>query len=135
MKYRIWDKVEKCYFEPVYQAHEGNTSEIFLTPSGDLMWFRNGTKIHESAFKGRFVVEFGIGQPDKKGKEMFEGDILHLSNRDNFGKVRVVFSQSAFRLVPLCDLFNTAQLLENTLPWFRHEVIGSHLENPELLGE
>lgn len=36
-KYRIWDKQENKWFEPVYKGYEGQIFDLALNPRGDLI--------------------------------------------------------------------------------------------------
>ena len=71
-KFRVWDKKNKCYVKPIYEAHRGKIFEPLISMSGDLLIREYGRFAHESVleFKDRFMVEWSTSQIDKHGVEL-----------------------------------------------------------------
>jgi len=75
--FRVWDKAKKKFFEPVFNASQGQLSEMLLSQAGELMLREMSGITHcPSVHLDRFVTLFSTGYADKKGKEIFDGDIL-----------------------------------------------------------
>ena len=94
---------------------------------------------NESEYNGTEIIDYTLmqstGLTDKNGKEIFEGDILKVTNLSSwlevvsFNEDKAMFvSKETKRKVeetPLYDLFNT--------DIFEVEIIGNIYENPELV--
>lgn len=125
LKFKIWDKKECKWFEPIYKAYEGELLDLSITLSGELLMRTiDEPAIHESMFKYRFEIVQFTGLYDKNGKEIYEGDIIDSTMRFcNYGTV--IFNNGKFvsyvencENVDLCNLVNI-------------DVIGNIYENPE----
>lgn len=133
-KYRIWDKQENKWFEPIYKGYEGQIFDLALNPSGDLIAHCEGITIdgrsglvHESCFPDRFEIQFSTGIKDKNEKYIYEGDIVRCYGGE--------FCQGVYeydeliRIDSLTDPFTMLYLTESG----NLEVVGNIYKNPELL--
>ena len=127
-RYRAWDKIHKTMYEvDDVMSIDFGKSEI----SVKTLFFErtNYYKFDD------IVLMQSTGLRDKNGKEIFEGDILRVTNLSSWLEV-VSFNEDKATFVsketkrkveetPLYDLFNT--------DIFEVEIIGNIYENPELL--
>ena len=122
LKFRVWDKINKCWYEPIFEAHKGRLKELTITLSGDLdMRTMEGT-MHSSMFPDQYELMQFTGLHDKNGKSIFEGDIV----KDDTLIMRIEYINSSF-----CKCNDKGN-------WIIHshdclEIIGNIFENPELL--
>lgn len=130
-KFRIWDLEQKKFFS--YDDFRKFDVEFNFDPTTN--------EVVCEYDKKRYVVIQSTGLKDKNGKLIFEGDILkgrksktcspHSSRMiDKIGVVEIpddMFIASCRDTVNNCTLFCQCE-------WNNTEVIGSILENPELIG-
>lgn len=115
LKFRVWDKERKCFF---------NNDEVVIYPNGEESFFNADYDFTEC------VVEQCTGLMDKNGRLIYEGDIVKNIEQ----RIRVVFDEQRY-----CFMFeyqNTRaykpisciDVLDDEL-----EIIGNIHENPELV--
>lgn len=122
-KYRAWDKE----YKEMVQVDALVFDEQIIKAT-----YKNGNVVKEDL--KNYVLMQSTGLRDKNGKEIFEGDILKVTNLSiwlevvSFNKNKAMFvSKEVKRKVeetPLYDLFNT--------DIFEVEIIGNIHTNPEL---
>lgn len=77
LKFRIWDKKNKKFFEPTFEAHKGKVEDLTITPSGELI--KRTMKIcseHESMFKNQYIIEQYSTIKSHHDQEIYEGDVI-----------------------------------------------------------
>ena len=119
--FRVWDKEEKVMLYP-----EDDVIDICFSKRGiDVI----NTSISEWLREGTFELLEHTGLKDKKGKMIFEGDIVR--HRDNqLAKIRndeIIFEDGGFIAK------SHSSLQRRTFIGITMEVIGNIYENPELL--
>lgn len=122
-RYRAWDKE----FKEMVQVDALVFDEQIIKAT-----YKNGNVVKEDI--KNYVLMQSTGLRDKNGKEIFEGDVLKVTNLSSwlevvsFNKDKAMFvSKETERKVeetPLYDLFNT--------DIFEIEIIGNIHTNPEL---
>lgn len=122
-KYRAWDKE----FKEMVQVDALVFDEQIIKAT-----YKNGNIVKEDL--KNYVLMQSTGLKDKNGKEIFEGDVLKVTNLSSwlevvsFNEKKAMFvSKETKREVeetPLYDLFNT--------DIFEVEIIGNIHTNPEL---
>lgn len=123
-RYRVWDKE----FKEMVQVDALVFDEQIIKAT-----YKNGNVVKEDL--KNYVLMQSTGLRDKNGKEIFEGDVLKVTNLSiwlevvSFNKNKAMFvSKEVKRKVeetPLYDLFNT--------DIFEVEIIGNIWEDGELL--
>lgn len=132
LKMRIWDGAQFLFCDLGKHLHLLEISERG-TPFIPLVL--NYPEIND----GTFVVQHFAGVKDKKGKEIYEGDILtgsYQSDTDvKSNNKLVIFEDGAFKFVIRSDWVITLKFLLNKseINRLKLRVIGNKFENPELL--
>lgn len=138
LKFRAWNTTTNTWYKPVFDASNGNLHELMISFKGDLLAHTIEGIEHESVFKDQYIINQYIGYPDKNGKEIYEGDIINITNysynnsegkreesieRQTINDMRDYFQYKGYSEIELCELWDSENL----------EIIGNIYENPELL--
>lgn len=122
-KYRAWIKKEKCFADQVRDIRP-QLYEI------DLCW--EGAWDYDCFSLDDVVLMQSTGLHDKNGKEIFEKDILDYNGRKVIVKWHGSYACFIYKFVD--ELKNrTAEWQPLYLSYYKFEIIGNSLENPELL--
>lgn len=133
LKFRIWDKEENKFFEPIYEAYKGRLLDLSICLGGDIM--RRTLEFpaeHESNFPNRYIKSQYLGLKDIHKKEYYVGDIGQFDNGDRF-----VLKMEWFLQVYV-DWIGDADCEDQARDLYRIEqakIIGNIYQNPELLNE
>ncbi len=138
IKFRVWDKENNCWYQPVYEAYKGNLEHLLISLNGSLNIRTMTSLIHESGgFPDRFIMTQYTGLKDKNGKEIYEGDIvkydceLYIINFGFWEPGNGDHIQSAYGYY--LDPVNKEKRYYEYCPDETCEIIGNIHENPELL--
>jgi uncharacterized phage protein (TIGR01671 family) len=115
IKFRAWDKKEKV----MRTVSLLNTS--YMGTEYQTIYFESGPYRHLSEIE---LMQY-TGLKDKNGVEIYEGDIIRLSDALEPNIETVCFEDGAFRASVHHEIFDTLQSYEV-------EVIGNIYKNPEL---
>ena len=131
-KFRVWDKINKCWYKPIYKAYNGYVEELLINLNGDLCMRKVKSGIenlyHESTFKDRFEVSWSTGLYGNNNKEICIGHIFHLGDENI--KYIIEWNDSGFKGRQL----GTNGSYIGLIHWLdRIEIMGNKYENPELL--
>lgn len=142
IKFRAWDKLGKRIGEVNYIKYSDvqytHVSARFKQKEKTVdEWFNYGS---EDGCDNLILMQY-TGLHDKNGKEIFDGDLLHVLEVDNTGSFEYVsaveFKESGFIVtepngteVPLACFY-----YKDGYPLFEIEIIGNIFENGDLLGE
>ncbi|OHY53204.1 YopX family protein [Lacticaseibacillus paracasei] len=124
IKFRAWDNLENCWYEPTFEGYRGKIEEIMLSPRGRLTMRTMTELIDESMFPNRFELMQYTGLKDNNGREIYEGDIV----KNEYGKAMDI------QYDPRSAAFGVGDYYFGTIGYGKTlEVIGNIFENPELL--
>lgn len=125
LRFRAWIKEEKCFADYIESIR-------FYINEIDLCW---GGICESDCFDFKDVILMqSTGLCDKNGKEIFEGDILKVTDPfdETEGSIEVVFYSQGQALFATKDIDKNIYKLCNTL-MFDVEIIGNIYEDSELL--
>lgn len=126
-KFRVWDKKEQKFFEPVFEACNGELSELLISSNG-IVLHRTLHGISMVDYQdGRWVVQSFTDLYAKDGKEIYEGDILiwHINDKHRMAPVYYDKNWGCFWMENVINDFGRGE----------YEVIGNIFQNPDLLKE
>ena len=139
IKFRVY--LDKMYYQNEYVEYDTNLAGIdFLNKTVTFATYTDGEEVdnlekysfdeNNILYKKDLKIMQYTRLKDKKGKEIYEGDIVTLHN----SKYKVIFNTEGARFVLRNDEF------ELEIPFTKHnneriEIVGNIYENPELLKE
>lgn len=122
-KFKIWDKIDNCWYKPIYKAYEGNLYELLLDCGGRLVLNTGkSTMTDESRFPNRFEVVMCTGEKDKNGKDIYYGDVY-------------IDSQGVYEVKDFTVAYWIIDGHKMNDPMRGIEVIGNVWESPDLVRE
>lgn len=130
-KFRIWDTVDnKWLFGYDYESLGG------FSLLGEVVLFGEISSIPLGRLNDVRVMQF-TGLKDKSGKEIYEGDIVRISDDDEQTDTEVYFYGGGL-VVEWSNHFNMGESDITTVGWaqdegLEFEVIGNIYQNPKLL--
>jgi len=130
MKFRVFDKNLKE--KMIYLDQHDELKLVFYSDGTWAVLDENGTIITSNGGHGGKLM-MGIDYKDKKGKEIYEGDIVHVeavAYGININAV-IIWKNGGFMLKWVCGYMSYIQYWAKQLT--ESEVIGNIYENPELL--
>ena len=123
-KFRAWDSVEKKFVEHFFITDNGLICNVEKPTSG----YNSPVPIEKSEL---ILMQF-TGLKDKNGKDIFEKDIVNFKGRKAIVKWHGSYASFIYEFVD--ELQNrTTKWQPLYLSYYKFEVIGNSLENPELL--
>jgi len=118
LKYRVWNKERKCFF---------NDDEVVIYPNGEESFFNADYDFTEC------VVEQCTGLKDKNGKLIYEGDLI--KEPSNKYPLEIYYDKGAWLTREYRKNGNNEQLLYALINCYGVEIIGNIHKNADMLGE
>jgi len=144
IKFRVWDKKNRCFFRPT--AYLDREENLLITINGeivldiikrydDITIFPNLARFELVDISNRFILLQYTGLKDTNGQEIYEGDIIeHWRNNDE--KMKEIFVvenlQDFLKFVGVREI-KYGEDWNNGKEYVK--VLGNIYENPELLKE
>ena len=134
LKFRVWDKTIKQY----------RKDDVFMVDINGYLWFTEdygdgeGQLRVDLAKKDIFIIQQFTGLLDKKGKEIYEGDIVKIDSRIGVVEYSLYLNLCEYRLFLIEDFNNKGDWCRGTFEFddsIRMKVIGNIFENPEFLNK
>lgn len=131
-KFRAWIKTEKRMVETDnlldidYEYNEVQTQEVYFVNG-----LPDDRDLESFSFEDVILMQ-STGLLDKKGKEIFEGDIVDYKGRKALVYWNVSYASFIYRFVDKLHKRN-AEWKPLYLSYYHFEVIGNKFKNPELL--
>lgn len=123
-KFRAWDSVKKKFVEHFFITDNSLICNMEKPTSG----YNSPVPIEKSEL---ILMQF-TGLKDKNGKDIFEKDIVNFKGRKAIVKWHGSYASFIYEFVD--ELQNrTTKWQPLYLSYYKFEVIGNSLENPELL--
>lgn len=123
-RYRAWDSVKKKFVEHFFITDNSLICNMEKPTSG----YNSPVPIEKSEL---ILMQF-TGLKDKNGKDIFEKDIVNFKGRKAIVKWHGSYASFIYEFVD--ELQNrTTKWQPLYLSYYKFEVIGNSLENPELL--
>lgn len=133
IKFRAWDKEDKIMlgadFSELYEEYITSTGRV-LEEQVDIGIGYSDVYLVDISDK-RILLQY-TGLKDKNGKEIFEGDIVNISDHP-FGKNIEINGNYEISYNDAMELCAGSWILHRMLPWC--EVIGNKFEHPHLLDD
>ncbi len=140
IKFRVWYK-SKMWLPEVLQSY----SDFMVSAFGGV-FFMNEPGYHNGKDHSAILMQF-TGLLDKNGKEIYEGDMVRVTNSLNQIQKQSIVSEIGFQYGSFCAYWRKTELWEGyndnvspshfvfltSLQIPQIEVIGNIYENPELL--
>jgi hypothetical protein len=122
LKFRVWDKNQNKYLEiGVHHILSNNDGGFSIELNND---------IKKISGEDCFEIEFATGLFDKRGKEIYQNDLIKTGYGEYLGSVgKIVFNFGAFMI----ESKYGAMFSDTYHSCLHGEVIGNINENPELL--
>lgn len=122
LKFRVWDKDRKCFF---------NNDEVVIYPNGEVSFFNADYDFAET------VVNQCTGLKDKNGKLIYENDLIKCPSGiyriavDDFGLWTAIYNNNPLKgVVEWSDMVKEYAFNQENVEL---EVLGNIHQNPELL--
>lgn len=122
LKFRVWDKSEECYVDPV------DCAVFYIEPNGEItIGVYNNGDVDDVIYckEENICVEQCTGLKDKNSRLIYEGDFL-INHDGNIGFIE--FKNACFMLTAINE-----DNIMSTQDWTECEVIGNIHENADLL--
>ena len=123
-KFRAWDSIKKKFVE-----------HFFITDNGLICNMERPTSGYNSPIpveKSELILMQSTGLRDINNEEIFEGDILDYNGRKVIVKWHGSFACFIYEFVDELKS-RTAEWQPLYLSYYKFEIVGNSLENPELL--